>query len=140
MVLGLILLLVGSALTFTSMLLITVRMPNLTLTAVMLSIGIIIVTVGATQISTPRTTSPNPGNLLDFLTRDELELLQAIVKEGGETLQSTLPDKTGFSPAKISRLLINLESRGIIIRGKKGKKGVVKVNKQIVENLKPKQP
>lgn len=136
MVVGLLLLLVGSIFTFISVFLITVRMPDLVIAAVVLSIGILMVTIGTTQALTPRTAILNSTNLLDFLTKDELELLQVIVNEGGETMQYTLPDKTGFSPAKISRLLINLESRGVITRGKKGKKGVVKVNKQIVESLK----
>jgi len=118
------------------MFLITVKMPDLVIVAVMLSIGILMVTIGVTQALTPKTAILSSTNLLDFLTKDELELLQVIVNEGGEAMQYTLPDKTGFSPAKISRLLINLESRGIVTRGKKGKKGVVKVNKQIIENLK----
>lgn len=135
-ILGLALLLVGSVLTFISMFLITVKMPDLVLTAVILSIGILMVAIGAAQASTPRTAILNSTNLVDFLTKDELEIIKIIVNEGGETMQYTLPDKTGFSPAKVSRILINLESRGIIVRGRKGKKGIVKVNKQVMESLK----
>gem|GEM_PF-2901144 len=136
MVISLLPLLVGSIFTFISVFLITVKMPDLAIVTVMLSIGILMVTIGATQVSTLKTAILNPTNLLNFLTKDELEILQVIVNEGGEAMQYTLPDKTGFSPAKISRLLINLESRGIITRGKKEKGRVVKVNKQVVEILK----
>ena len=132
--LGLTLLLVGFILIFTSVFLIIMKMPDLVLMAVILSIGILIVSIGASRIWMPEASSSK--SLINFLTEDEFEILKVIVREGGESLQESLPGKTGFSPAKISRLLINLESRGIVVRGRKGKKGIVKVNEQVAKSIK----
>ncbi len=63
------------------------------------------------------------------LTEDERKLIQAL--KNGEDRQERLPEATNFSRPKITRLVMDLESRGIIFREKKGKTYKIKLDKPI---------
>ncbi|HNR43870.1 MAG TPA: hypothetical protein PKH80_01775 [Methanofastidiosum sp.] len=63
------------------------------------------------------------------LTEDERKLIQAL--KNGEDRQEKLPEATNFSRPKITRLVMDLESRGIIFREKKGKTYKIKLDKPI---------
>jgi uncharacterized membrane protein len=53
---------------------------------------------------------------LRLLDGDKRKLFNEIVEAGGEILQSELYTQTGFSKAKITRILDYLEVKGLIIR------------------------
>ncbi|MDY1592001.1 MAG: hypothetical protein RBS85_07580 [Methanofastidiosum sp.] len=63
------------------------------------------------------------------LTEDERKLVQAL--KNGEDRQERLPEATNFSRPKITRLVMDLESKGIIFREKKGKTYKIKLDKPI---------
>jgi len=57
---------------------------------------------------------------LRLLDGDKRKVFSEIVESGGEILQSDLPPRTGFSKAKITRILDSLERKGLIIRKSHG--------------------
>mgnify|MGYP005853271131 CR=1 FL=1 len=63
------------------------------------------------------------------LTEDERKLVQAL--KNGEDRQERLPEATNFSRPKVTRLVMDLESKGIIFREKKGKTYKIKLDKPI---------
>lgn len=63
------------------------------------------------------------------LTEDERRLVQAL--KNGEDKQEKLPQATNFSRPKVTRLVMDLESKGIIFREKKGKTYKIKLDKPI---------
>jgi len=65
------------------------------------------------------------------LTEDEQKVVEAI---GEGIKQEKLPELTGFSRPKITRIISDLESKQIISRSKYGKTYKVKVMKSIVED------
>jgi uncharacterized membrane protein len=60
------------------------------------------------------------GVVLKALSGDEKETVKFIVNNGGRILQNELVNSLNFSKAKVSRILINLEKRGIITKRKYG--------------------
>ena len=65
------------------------------------------------------------------LTEDEQKVVEAI---GEGTKQENLPELTGFSRPKITRIISDLESKQIVSRSKYGKTYRLKVMKSIVED------
>jgi uncharacterized membrane protein len=65
------------------------------------------------------------------LTEDEQKVVEAI---GEGVKQETLPELTGFSRPKITRIISDLESKQIISRTKYGKTYKIRVMKSIVED------
>jgi uncharacterized membrane protein len=65
------------------------------------------------------------------LTEDEQKVVEAI---GEGTKQEKLPELTGFSRPKITRIISDLEAKQIISRSKYGKTYRIKVMKSIVED------
>lgn len=61
-----------------------------------------------------RRAKPTP----EFVVADERVVLDAIRKEGGKIIQSELVKTTGFSKAKVSKILSELEERKIIRKEK----------------------
>jgi hypothetical protein len=65
------------------------------------------------------------------LTEDEQKVVEAI---GEGVKQEKLPELTGFSRPKITRIISDLESKQIITRKKYGKTYKIQVMKSIVED------
>ncbi len=68
---------------------------------------------------------------LTLLTEDEEKIVRAIEQEGGVITQDKLPRITGFSRPKITRLVSELEARGIIEKTSKGRTNELKLKKEI---------
>lgn len=68
---------------------------------------------------------------LRLLDGDKRRVLSEIVEAGGEILQSELPIQTGFSKAKITRILDSLERKGLIIRKSYGMRNKVIMNRDM---------
>ena len=66
---------------------------------------------------------------LRLLDGDKRKLFNEIVEAGGEILQSELHTQTGFSKAKITRILDYLELKGLTVRKSYGM-----TNKIIIDN------
>lgn len=69
--------------------------------------------------------------VLRLLDGDKRKVFTEIVEAGGEILQSELPIQTGFSKAKITRILEYLERKGLIIRKSYGMTNKVTINRDI---------
>ncbi|MGM5484674.1 MAG: helix-turn-helix transcriptional regulator [Nanobdellota archaeon] len=57
---------------------------------------------------------------LDFLDKEEKDIVQVLVKNKGDMTQNILNKKLDMDPVKIHRRLQNLESKGVIHKEKKG--------------------
>ena len=57
---------------------------------------------------------------LRILDGDKRKVFSEVIEAGGEITQSDLPARTGFSKAKITRILDYLEKKGLIVRKSHG--------------------
>ena len=69
------------------------------------------------------------SDLMDFLTLDERKLVE-VVKEKGEVFQEELPELTGFSKPKISRMIAELSDRRILSKEKYGKTYIIRLSER----------
>lgn len=67
--------------------------------------------------------------ILPLLKADEKKVLLTLIEEKGEILQNKLVIKLGVSKVKLTRLLYNLEKKGIIIKERHGLTNIVKLVK-----------
>lgn len=68
---------------------------------------------------------------LRLLDGDKRKVFSEIVEAGGEILQKDLPIQTGFSKAKITRILDYLEVKGLIIRKSYGMTNKIIIRKDM---------
>jgi len=68
---------------------------------------------------------------LRLLDGDQKMVFSLIVESGGEILQSELVRRTGFSRAKITRILNELEFKGLIIRRRYGMTNKIVVKRDL---------
>lgn len=66
----------------------------------------------------------------EILSEDEERVIKAIASEGGKLTQDALPEKTGFSRPKISRIVKELVERGIIEKVPKGRTHELTIKKE----------
>jgi len=76
---------------------------------------------------------------LHLLDGDKRKVFSEIVEAGGEILQSDLPMRTGFSKAKITRILNYLEAKGLIIRKSYGMTNKIIINRNMQMEVASKQ-
>mgnify|MGYP000099016992 CR=1 FL=1 len=68
---------------------------------------------------------------ITLLTDDEEKIVRAVEQDGGVITQDKLPKITDFSRPKITRLVSELEKRGIIEKTSKGRTNELKLKKEI---------
>ncbi len=73
---------------------------------------------------------------MDLLTEDEKAILRVVLDAGGSMLQKELPEATGLSKAKVSRILKALEEKGFVIKRPQGKTNVIVLSESIASLLK----
>lgn len=66
---------------------------------------------------------------LKLLDKEEKDIIELILKENGSMFQSDIVEKTGMHKVKITRILDNLEGRGLIERKRRGMSNIVILNK-----------
>ncbi|AFK22271.1 cell wall-binding repeat-containing protein [Pyrococcus sp. ST04] len=69
--------------------------------------------------------------ILEQFNEKEIAVLKAIIENGGEIKQEELPELVGYSRPTISRIIQDLEKKGIVAREKSGKTFIVKMIKKI---------
>ncbi len=74
-------------------------------------------------------------DLLEKLDKDEETIIKVIAERGGRIEQKELPDLTGFSKSKVSRVLKRLDSAGAVRRVSSGKTKIVELNPAILTVL-----
>ena len=72
--------------------------------------------------------------LLRVLEGDEKKAVELIAAKGGRILQNELVNSLDFSKAKVSRVLINLERRGIITKKKYGLTNCISIADDLQDN------
>ena len=65
------------------------------------------------------------GITLTVLKEDEKKAIEALLAAGGKITQRELQDKIGFSKAKVSRLVFDLEKRGVIKKDRTGRTNIL---------------
>ncbi len=78
-------------------------------------------------------------DVLERLDRDESNIVKILADSGGRVEQKDLPEITGFSKSKVSRILKRLDSLGVIRRTSSGKTKIVELNPILREILKERQ-
>ena len=68
---------------------------------------------------------------LRILDGDKRKVFSEIIEAGGEITQSDLPTRTGFSKAKITRILDYLEKKGLIIRKSYGMTNIIIIKRDM---------
>jgi len=86
--------------------------------------------VGHVLTNIPEKIAPDPDSkpqnpeqinvILRALEGDEKKAVSIMVENGGDILQNELVNSLDFSKAKVSRILMNLERRGIVTKSKYG--------------------
>ncbi len=74
-------------------------------------------------------------DLLEKFDKDEEIIVRIIAERGGRIEQKELPDLTGFSKSKVSRVLKRLDSVGAVRRVSSGKTKIVELNPAILTVL-----
>lgn len=69
--------------------------------------------------------------LLRALEGDERKTIELITAKGGRILQNELVNSLDFSKAKVSRVLMNLERRGIITKKKYGLTNCISISEEL---------
>ncbi|KKG11784.1 hypothetical protein EO98_16115 [Methanosarcina sp. 2.H.T.1A.6] len=83
----------------------------------------------------PARTNIDPTDvLLRALEGDERKAVELIAAKGGRILQNELVNSLDFSKAKVSRVLMNLERRGIIIKKKYGLTNCISIADELKDN------
>jgi TM2 domain-containing membrane protein YozV len=72
------------------------------------------------QVEPKKITKENYQKVMNTLNQDEKVVLQKIIESQGTIFQSDLVDKTKFTKVKVTRILDNLEGRGLIERKRRG--------------------
>ena len=73
--------------------------------------------------------------LLRALEGDERKAVELIASKGGKILQNELVNSLDFSKAKVSRVLMNLERRGIITKKKYGLTNCISIADELKDNV-----
>jgi hypothetical protein len=73
--------------------------------------------------------------LLRALEGDERKAVELIASKGGRILQNELVNSLDFSKAKVSRVLMNLEKRGIITKKKYGLTNCISIADELKDNV-----
>jgi len=66
-----------------------------------------------------------PGDVEELLREDEAQVVRVLKSKGGACEQGTLCIVTGFSKAKLSQLVTELELRRVIYKKKRGNKNII---------------
>ncbi|KKH98413.1 hypothetical protein EO95_04350 [Methanosarcina sp. 1.H.T.1A.1] len=87
----------------------------------------------------PARTNIDPTDvLLRALEGDERKAVELIAAKGGRILQNELVNSLDFSKAKVSRVLMNLERRGIITKKKYGLTNCISIADELKDSTGPK--
>jgi uncharacterized membrane protein len=73
--------------------------------------------------------------LLQLVDYDQRAIIQEIAKAGGSMAQSKLVDATGFNKVKVSRLVSELESKGVLAKSPSGVTNQVELEQKIKKIL-----
>jgi hypothetical protein len=90
----------------------------------------------ASEESLPTRVNIDPTEvLLRALEGDERKAVGLIASKGGRILQNELVNSLDFSKAKVSRVLMNLEKRGIITKKKYGLTNCISIADELKDNV-----
>ncbi len=99
-----------------------------------LAIGLLIGIVAGFTLSKVRGKQTPSVDISEFLTVDERKVVE-LIRERGKLTQDELPELTGFSKPKVSRLIKDLVDRNIVTRKKSGKTYVLRLSERFRETV-----
>ncbi len=73
----------------------------------------------------------NVKNILPVLTEGERKVMEILLREKGTVDQRVIVKETDFSKAKVTRVINDLEKRGIVEKVSKGRKNLIKLKKEV---------
>ena len=76
------------------------------------------------------------NKLLNILDTDEKKVINFIVNNSGTVYQSQLTKELKLDKVKVSRVITNLEIKGLINKEKKGMTNIIKMDLELIELLK----
>jgi hypothetical protein len=71
------------------------------------------------------------SQILPVLGHGERQIMQILLRENGSVDQRQIVKETDFSKAKVSRLISDMEGRGIVEKISKGRKNIIRIKKGI---------
>ncbi len=87
-------------------------------------------------IKTENVQKKNTKIILNFLSKEEKQIIEKIISNNGEIYQYELNRLEGVSKIKAHRILLNLENKEIIYKQNLGKVNKIILNKELYEVLK----
>jgi len=114
------------------------QVPTLDIQAEKVLEGSYEVSLENSSIEEPRSVRANVDPtevLLRALEGDERRAVELIAAKGGRILQNELVNSLDFSKAKVSRVLMNLEKRGIITKKKYGLTNCISIADELKNNI-----
>ncbi len=96
----------------------------------LLMVGCAFIGIAVGMVISRRTKKLSVSSLY-FLLSDERSIIKSIIDAGGKIEQEKLVDITGFSRAKISRLVADMLERKLVERERKGKTYILRLSKQL---------
>ena len=69
-------------------------------------------------------------DIIPILTDNERKIVEILLREKKEVNQRSIVRETDYSKSKVSRILRNLESRGLVERSRKGRTNMVKFKRR----------
>ena len=103
---------------------------------ILISVGLLFVIVGVTRFSIPLVVFVRTKEeLLHMLSPSEKKIIDTLIEAQDVLSQSEIAERTGFSQAKVSRLVRRLENRRIIVRFREDKKKLVKLREEFLQLL-----
>ena len=70
-------------------------------------------------------------NILPVLTEGERKIMEILLREKGTIDQRTIVKETDFSKAKVTRVINDLEKRGLVDKISRGRKNLIKLKKEV---------
>ena len=100
------------------------------------SSGIVMLFLVIVLVYLKRSRDRKPGNALALLKGSEKSVLDIILNSGGECIQRQIVRDTGYSKAKVSRIIYDLSVRGIVEKIQKGRTNIIIIKDETLKKKK----
>lgn len=99
--------------------------------SIKLLVGFIIILVTFFFLFLYRKAKEDRETIMSILNPDERLIVNLITNSGGKIVQRKLVDLSGFSKAKVSRIVSDLCERGLLAKERRGRKNIIKLRRRL---------